>query len=259
LNKQNHSPQPQPQQLNEGLRFGDLRDTILSEVSIDLFKPKGGDEKDIIVVAFECIDEPPAKDLEEFIRTGPIDTLDSDISPGPTADGNYIVFAEFERDNKFPVKFVRLLNDIKHVVKIKEWKFKSYPNKVSTSLSPESLLKEVVLDPESYTSAKEMHDKEEAAESFLHSELGRPYYISEGKLFIKLNKGRPVMFFIEAIDTVDNLFETKQLKNKPIKYENPRILRLTRLFGPSYNVNSVGKYVVVTNSHGNAMALKAEA
>ena len=256
--QQTPSRQPQHQQVNEGLQVNALRDTVLTEISIDLFQPKGGDEKDIIVVAFECIDEPPAKDLEEFIRTGPINTLDSDVSPGPTEEGNYIVFAEFERDNAFPVKFVKLLNDIKHVVKNKDWTFKSFPNKVSTGLSPDSLLKEVLLEPSLYTSAKDIHDKQEAAESFFRRDMARSHYISEGKLHIRLNQGRPLMFFIEAIDTVDNLFEQQQLKNKPIKYDTPRILRLTKLFGPSYNVNSIGKYVVVTNSHGNAMALRPD-
>jgi hypothetical protein len=257
--QQTHSRQPQPQQVKEGLRYADLRETILTEISIDLFQPKGGREEDIIVVAFECIDEPPAKDLEEYIRTGPIDILDSDLSPGPTEEGNYIVFCEFERDNKFPVKFVRLLNDIQHVVSNNKWQFKSFPNKTTVDLSPDSLLSEVLLDPTEYSNAKDMHDKQAAAESFFHKDLARSHYISEEKLYIKLNQGPPLMFFIEAIDSVDNLFETQQLKNKPIKYDTPRILRLTKLFGPSYNVNSIGKYVVVTNSHGNAMALRPDA
>jgi len=246
------------QQVNEGLRYADLRDTVLTEISVDLFQPKGGKEEDIIVVAFECIDEPPARDLEEYVRTGPIDVLDSDVSPGPSQDGSYMVFVEFERDNKFPVKFVRLLNDIQHIVSNNKWKFKSFPNKTTVDLSPDSLLKEVILNSAEYTTAKELHDKQEAAESFFRKDLAREHYISEGKLHIKLNQSKPLMFFIEAIDTVDNLFETKELKNKPIKYDSPRILRLTKLFGPSYNVNSIGKYVVVTNSHGNAMALRPE-
>jgi len=257
--QQTHSRQPQRQQVNEGLRYADLRETILTEISIDLFQPKGGREEDIIVVAFECIDEPPAKDLEEYIRTGPIDVLDSDLSPGPTEDGSYMVFVEFERDNQFPVKFVRLLNDIQHVVSNNKWKFKSFPNKTTVDLSPESLLKEVLLNPEDYTNTKDTHDRQAAAESFFHKDLARSHYIFEEKLYIRLNQGPPLMFFIEAIDSVDNLFETTQLKNKPIKYDNPRILRLTKLFGPSYNVNSIGKYVVVTNSHGNAMALRPDA
>ena len=256
--QQTHSRRRQPQQVNEGLRYADLRETVLTEISVDLFQPKGGREEDIIVVAFECIDEPPAKDLEEYIRTGPIDILDSDLSPGPTENGSYVVFVEFERDKQFPVKFVRLLNDIQHVVSNNKWKFKSFPNKTTVDLSPDALLAEVLLDPTEYTNTKEMQDKQEAAESFLHKDLARPHHISEGKLHIKLNQGPPLMFFIEAIDSVDNLFETKQLKNKPIKYDSPRILRLTKLFGPSYNVNSIGKYVVVTNSHGDAMALRPE-
>ena len=53
--------------LKEGLRERDLRDTVLKEISIDLFQPRAGDENNVIVVGFEMIDEAPAKDLEEFI------------------------------------------------------------------------------------------------------------------------------------------------------------------------------------------------
>ena len=97
-NQQKQSRQPAHHQLKEGLREHDLRETILKEISVDLFDPKAGDEEDVIVVALECIDENPAKDLEEFIRTGPIDTIDSDVSPGPNEDGHYMVFTEFERN-----------------------------------------------------------------------------------------------------------------------------------------------------------------
>ena len=87
---QNHQP------LNEGLRENDLRDTVLKEISIDLFQPRAGDENNIIVVGFEIIDEGPAKDLEEFVRHGVVDLIDTDVSPGPTTEGTYMVFCEFK-------------------------------------------------------------------------------------------------------------------------------------------------------------------
>ena len=255
-NQQKQSRQPAHRQLKEGLREHDLRETILKEISVDLFDPKAGNEEDVIVVALECVDENPAKDLEEFIRTGPIDTIDSDVSPGPNEDGHYMDFAEFERNNQFPVNFVKLLNDIKHVVKNNEWKFKSYPNKNLVDLTPESLLQEVVTDPVEYQTAREMHNSQNAAESFLTKDLSRSHYISEGKLFISTGQGRYVSYLIDSVDTEANIYEAKQLRNKPIRFDNARVLRLQKMFGPSYNVNNVDEYIVVTNSHGNAMALK---
>ena len=61
-------------------------------------------------VGFEVIDEAPAKDLEEFIRMGYVESLDTDVSPGPTMDGNYLVFVEFNRDKSFPLTFLKGYN-----------------------------------------------------------------------------------------------------------------------------------------------------
>ena len=140
--------------LKEGLRERDLRDTVLTEISIDLFQPRAGDENNVIVVGFEMIDEAPARDLEEFIRMGYVETLDTDVSPGPNLDGNYLVFVEFDRDKSFPLKFLKLLTDIRTVVDNNEWKFKGFPRKETLDHTPENILTEVVLDGEEYLKVK---------------------------------------------------------------------------------------------------------
>ena len=253
---QNHQP------LNEGLREGDLRDTILKEISIDLFQPRAGDEDELIVVGLEMIDEAPANDLEEFIRTGALDVVDTDVSPGPSTDGTYMVFCEFKRDNTFPLQFLKLLTDIKNVVSTNEWKFKGFPRKEIVDLTPENLLNEVILDSDKYRKAKDIHDKEAAAESFVVDDLARDHFISEGRFHIVTNGKhtlpRTVSYEIDSIGDVDILLESDFIKNKPIRFDNPRILRLQKMFGPCYNVNNIGKYIVVQNSHGQAMALKTE-
>ena len=253
---QNHQP------LNEGLRENDLRDTVLKEISIDLFQPRAGDENNIIVVGFEIIDEGPAKDLEEFVRHGVVDLIDTDVSPGPTTEGTYMVFCEFKRDKAFPLQFLKLLTDIKNVVATNEWKFKSYPSKKLVELTPENLLNEVILDHEKYASAKDIHDREEAAESFVVDDLARDHFISEGRFHINTNDKhtlpRTISYEIHSVSNIDILLESDIIKNKPVRFDNPRILRLQKMFGPCYNVNNIGKYIVVQNSHGQAMALKSE-
>ena len=244
--------------LKEGLRVNDLRDTVLTEISIDLFQPRAGDENNVIVVGFEVIDETPAKDLEEFIRTGYVETLDTDVSPGPTMDGNYLVFVEFNRDKSFPLTFLNLLTDIKSVVANNEWKFKGFPRKEIVELNPENLLNEVVLDSDEYTNVKDVHDKEAAAESFVVDDLARQHFISEGRFHISTGDGRTVSYEIHCIDDANTLLESDIIKDKPIRFDQPRILRLQKMFGPCYNVNSIDKYIVVHNSHGQAMALKSE-
>lgn len=246
------------QPLKEGLRENDLRDTVLTEISVDLFQPRAGDENNIIVVGFEVIDESPAKDLEEFIRTSAIDIIDTDTSPGPTMEGNYMVFAEFNRDKSFPLNFLKLLTDIKTVVANNQWSFKGFPRKEIVEVTPENLLREVITDSEKYTEVKDLHDREEAAESFIVDDLARTHFIQEGRFHISTGNGRTVSYEIHCIESINTLLESDIVKDKPIRFDQPRILRLQKMFGPCYNVNNIGKYIVVQNSHGQAMALKSE-
>ena len=53
-----------------GLKYNDLRDTILPMVSVDEYEPKSGDANEIIVVAFFANDQGPADDLDDFIEKG---------------------------------------------------------------------------------------------------------------------------------------------------------------------------------------------
>ena len=56
--------------LKEGLRSGDL-DRYVSELfTIDQYKSKMGEDKDIIVLSFKVKEKHPAIDLMEFIEKG---------------------------------------------------------------------------------------------------------------------------------------------------------------------------------------------
>ena len=84
-------------QVNEGLQAGDLEGVISSRFSIDQYKSKMGEDRNIMVLAFTADSLAPAKDLERFAETGYKDVLDADSTPGTLADGKHRVFVEFAR------------------------------------------------------------------------------------------------------------------------------------------------------------------
>ena len=107
--------------LEEGLRPGDLQHLILNKVSIDQFEPKSGDEKEVLVMGLYSKDEEPAQDLARFIERGYIGVKDTEVSPGPDEDGNYMIFVEIQKDKETMKRVVEILNDIKSVTTVNEW------------------------------------------------------------------------------------------------------------------------------------------
>ena len=107
--------------LEEGLRPGDLQHLILNKVSIDQFEPKTGSDKEVLVMGLYSKDEEPAQDLARFIERGYIGVKDTEVSPGPDEDGNYMVFVEIKKDQETMKRVVEILHDIKSVTTVTEW------------------------------------------------------------------------------------------------------------------------------------------
>ena len=57
-------------QVNEGLKAGDLEGIVEKRFSVDQYKSKMGEDKDICVLAFVCSGAAGAKDLENFAEKG---------------------------------------------------------------------------------------------------------------------------------------------------------------------------------------------
>ena len=83
--------------VNEGLKAGDLEGVISKKFSVDQFKSKMGEDKNIIVLAFSVEGQAAAKDLERFAETGYTEVLDADATPGTLEDGKHRVFIEMAR------------------------------------------------------------------------------------------------------------------------------------------------------------------
>ena len=113
------------EQIKEGVEYGDLETLVDSTVSVAEFKPKTGTEEDVIVLGFYVKDEAPAMDLAKFIERGVTPILDTEVSPNPNDVGMYIVFVEVENEDLMKTT-LNLINDIRGLVKVKEWSIKFY-------------------------------------------------------------------------------------------------------------------------------------
>ena len=94
----------QNQQLNEGLRSGDLEHFVDDLFTVDRYSSKMGEDRDIVVIGFNVREKHPAMDLVEFLETGYRYILDADMSSGEEADGNYQVFVEMVRTQVLPAQ-----------------------------------------------------------------------------------------------------------------------------------------------------------
>lgn len=109
--------------LNEGLRHGDLKDFVSEVFTVDHFKSKMGEDRDVVVIGFRVKEKHPAMDLMEFIEKGYKFILDGDMSAGEEQDGQYQVFVEIERTPNLPGQLRELLSGVSQLCGCYEWKF----------------------------------------------------------------------------------------------------------------------------------------
>lgn len=142
----------QNQQLNEGLRSGDLEHFVDDLFTVDRYSSKMGEDRDIVVIGFNVREKHPAMDLVEFLETGYRYILDADMSSGEEADGNYQVFVEMERTQDLPAQLKELLSGVSQLTKIREWRFRYQKSPKSVEFSEESVMEHIPTTPVEYES-----------------------------------------------------------------------------------------------------------
>jgi hypothetical protein len=144
-----HKHQPK---LFEGLRAKDLKNQVDQIFTIDQYKSKMGEDRDIVVVGFRVVDKYPAIDLMEFIEKGYTFILDADMSTGEERDGKYQVFVEFERTSKFGNQLKDILEGVGQLCDCYDWKFRYHKTIESLSFSVEAINEHVPTTPQDYES-----------------------------------------------------------------------------------------------------------
>jgi hypothetical protein len=142
----------QPPKLFEGLRAKDLDGLVDPTFTVDQYKSKMGEDKNIVVLGFRVDDKFPAIDLMEFIEKGYPFILDADMSTGEERDGKYQVFVELERTSKLPGQIKGLLEGISQLCDCWSWKFRYHKEMESVSVTEENIMEHIPLEPSAYES-----------------------------------------------------------------------------------------------------------
>ena len=141
--------------LFEGLESGDLKRLIHTELHIDEFRSKLGDDSDVIVLSFKVDSKEPATDLVSFIEKGYEWVLDADVSSGELEDGSYIVFVELDRNNQAATNIMQLMDELMNLTTqtTDEWRVRYYKARKEQQLSLEALESLIPTTPEAYERA----------------------------------------------------------------------------------------------------------
>ena len=231
----------------EGLRAGDLKNLVLSTISIDEFESKAS--KDAIVIAFYVQEKMAATDLDRFIQRTPVDILDVDVSPAPDQRGYYMVFVEISPGAKFRDTAIHIIKEISPLVGIAEWRAR-----VGKSTRSEPLTV-AMLDAVSKQSVERMRVEEAAR--LLSESLLPSIEVKENVLFL----GNGNHFRVDAVGTYETVFETSGLNGKAqiLSFSSSvTASRLERELGPDWRVGAFadGKLVAARLDDGMAVCLK---
>ena len=143
-----------------GLNVDDLKDTMLSKVSIDEFMPKTGDVEDVITAGFYVMESEIGNDLFKFISNSTSDFRDVEVSPNPKPDGYYMVFVEMDRNPEALSKIREICKDIENVSGKLKWQGKTHLIDSYHGLYEDELEKYVILEPGKYMD-REQYDAEQ--------------------------------------------------------------------------------------------------
>jgi len=136
--------------LYEGLRSGDLKEFVNDVFTVDQYRSKMGEDRDIVVLGFRVREKHPAMDLVEFIEKGYTFILDADMSAGEEHDGQYQVFVELERTPKLPGQLQNLLGGISQLTDCYDWRFRYQKNPSSVPFNEESISEHIPTTKEDY-------------------------------------------------------------------------------------------------------------
>lgn len=138
-------------EINETLLAGDLKLLVSSVIEIDSYKSKIGQDEKIVVLSFNVDDKEPADDLARFLELGFDWVVDADATDGPIDTGKYKVFVELERNKHIPERIIELLDAVKKLTNIENFRFRYYKSFKTLLANEENIRNIVPLDKESYT------------------------------------------------------------------------------------------------------------
>lgn len=222
-----------------GLRHKELERMILPIISIDEFEPKAGSNEEIIVVAFFAVDELPAYDLDDFIDKSIIEFIDSEVSPNPNEEGQYLIFIEFKRQPNFWMKLYDMVEDIENVTGKQNWKVQPYLVDDLYDLHDPNLQDVVITQSEEYVPRSEF---DATVEDYVEDSDLLTFEQNEKHLKFGGAYGSIVVEYIDFGST-DRLVNRLRLNEQHVSLNTSATqTALKSILGKKWDVTTIGNY-----------------
>ena len=241
------------QQLNEGLRSLDLQEMIYPLFEIDSHRSKMGEDRDVCVITFKVKDRNPAKDVMEFIEKGFDFVLDSDVSSGENAKGEYFVFVELNRTPQISKQIEEITHGVEKLTGIDNWKFK-YPKMTDEfDMTQESLDRIVPPTPDKYD--RNLNKLQtEGIKRFFSKTLMDDLTLDGDVITIHKPFNKQIKLRMVKEAATDSILEGVVDTIVMDDVSTSEIFWLTKVLG-DYNINKVGDKFMFDNN-GQAMLLQ---
>jgi hypothetical protein len=241
--------------LNEGLHTGDLKEFVSDLFTVDQYKSKMGNDRDIVVLGFRVKEKHPAIDLVEFIEKGYPYVLDADMSAGEEHDGQYQVFVEIERNPALKRNLRNLLDGISKLTTVEDWKFRYQKAPHSVEFNEQSVMENIPLTPLDYenrimeiknSDVQEFFDQgavDVALESDNTLTFKKPYAGDITAKFISIGK------YEDVKNTIPGALSLDESSQSQVNF-------LNKYLG-NYDINKVGDKFLIRNGH-NAVVIQKD-
>lgn len=235
--------------VNEGLKAGDLEGVISKKFSVDQFKSKMGEDKNIIVLAFSVEGQAAAKDLERFAETGYTEVLDADATPGTLEDGKHRVFIEMARVEQVDQHIKRFLQDLGKLANIDSFEFTYHKRTKPFEASAKNLADILPRTPIAYTQKINMLRLGEAKDFF--DKFSMMEFKLDSNLFtVKKHNADTLKFELHAYGNTNMIMnEVKAFKIDESAMSE--CMWLTKYFGP-YNITKTNEDRFVFSKNGQS-------
>ena len=237
-------------QIQEGLKAGDLEGIIEKRFSVDQYKSKMGEDRDVCVVTFVCNSQSGAKDLEQFAEKGYKKVLDADATPGTMEDGKYRVFIEFPRDEKLDLYIGEFLEDLKKLTNIDVFTFTYHKSTVPFEASRQNLADVLPRTPIAYSqkiNALQLGETKNFFDKYNMMEFKLDNNIISVK---KTGSQDTLKFELHAYGNTQSVL--KEVKAFKIDSDSmSEVIHLTKFFGP-YNITKTNEDRFVFSKGGHS-------
>jgi len=233
--------------LNEGLRPGDLKEFVSELFTVDQYRSKMGEDRDVVVLGFRVKEKYPAIDLVEFLEKGYPYILDADMSSGEEHDGQYQVFVELERTTKLPGQLKHLLNGVSQLTDCYDWRFRYQKADHSVPFDEQAVMETIPLTKEDYDN-RIMEIKHGDISNFFNQGVAEVALEADNTLtFSKPYAGDLTAKFIsigdydDVKDTVPGALSLDESSQSEVTY-------LNKYLG-NYDINKIGNKFLIRNGN----------